>query len=479
MPSRRSPSQRRKPSREPASDGGLELGFLGAAGTVTGSRFQVSAASTRILVDCGLYQGVKALRRRNWESPPPDPAGLDGVVLTHAHIDHSGYLPALARDGFEGPVWCTAPTADLCEILLPDAGHIQEEDARYANRKQFSRHHPALPLYTEEDARAMLPQLVPVAWDTPREVGDLRFRLLPAGHILGASSAVVEGEGAVVVFSGDLGRRHDLLMHPPRPPVAADAIVMESTYGDRVHPDEDPVEAIAAVLRRTVERGGVLLVPSFAVGRAQTLLLCLHRIFERGMAPRVPVFVNSPMATDATDLYRRHTDAHRLTPEHCAEVCAGARFVRSVEESRRLAARREPCVIVSASGMATGGRVLHHLKALAPERRNTILLPGFQAPGTRGDALARGAERVKIHGSWIPVEAEVVQLDMFSAHADQDGLLEWLASAEEPPGEVLLVHGEPLAADALRLRIQEELGLPVRAVEFQERVRVAARRRAA
>jgi metallo-beta-lactamase family protein len=446
----------------------VKIEFLGAAGTVTGSKYLVSEGSTRVLVDCGLYQGLKQLRLRNWNPPPLDPARLDAVILTHAHLDHSGYLPALVKQGFAGPIYCTEPTRDLCGILLPDSGHLQEEDARYANRKRFSKHEPALPLYTEEEAERVLPQLHTVPLGREFGVGALTVRLQRAGHILGAASALLRGAQRSVLFSGDLGRVDDLLMYPPEPPGRPDWVVCESTYGDRNHASVDPVASVAEVLQRTVARGGTLLIPSFAVGRAQTLLFCLHEIFARGLVERLPVFVNSPMATDVTELYERYVDFHKLGPKECAAVCDVATYTRSTDESRKLSALRGRMVIISASGMATGGRVLHHLKALAPDSHNTILLPGFQAAGTRGEALVHGAEAVKIHGEYVPVRAEVVHVEMFSAHADQGQLLDWLGACERPPRGVVLVHGEPVAADTLRRRIGEKLRLPVRVAEYRE-----------
>jgi len=448
----------------------VKLTFLGAAGTVTGSKYLLEDGGARLLVDCGLYQGVKTLRQRNWKPLPVEPASIDAVVLTHAHIDHSGYLPALVRDGFAGPVFCTPPTLALCEILLPDAAHLQEEDAGYANRKGFSKHAPALPLYTEEDALAALARLRALPFDRELEVGPFRVRLQPAGHILGAASVAVRNARASVLFSGDLGRTDDLLMHPPAPPGAPDYLIVESTYGDRAHADADPFAALAAVLARTSARGGTLLIPSFAVGRAQTMLYCLHEIFARGLAHRVPVFVNSPMATDVTSLFREAADYHRVPEELCDAVCGSARFVTSVEESRQLAASRQPSVIVSASGMATGGRVLHHLRALLPSARNTVLFPGFQAPGTRGDSLVHGAREVRIHGAPVPVEAEIVQLDVFSAHADQRDLLEWVGGCERPPRHVFVTHGEPVAADTLRREIQHGLGFDASVPEHGDTV---------
>jgi metallo-beta-lactamase family protein len=451
----------------------VRLTFLGAAGTVTGSKVLLEAERTRILIDCGLYQGVKQLRLRNWAKLPFEPASLDAVLLTHAHVDHSGFLPALVRDGFTGPVFCSEPTRSLCEILLPDAAYLLEEDAGYANRKGFSKHRPALPLYTAADADAAIARLTPVSFDEWHGVGPLRFQLRPAGHILGAASIAVEQAGRRILFSGDLGRSDDLVMRPPAAPGAADWIAIESTYGDRLHPRDDPFDALASIVAKTCARGGVVLIPSFAVGRTQTLLYCLHEIFRRGLAPEVPIFVNSPMATNATDLFRRSAAYHRLDAALAAEVCGRARYVRSVAESRELVAHASPAVILSASGMATGGRVLHHLRALAPDPRNTLLFPGFQAPGTRGDAIVHGARAVKIHGAMVPIAAEVIQLDLFSAHADQADLLAWLRACEHPPRRVFVVHGEPVPADALRRAVQDELGVPAHVPEYRECVELA------
>lgn len=450
----------------------MQLTFLGAASTVTGSKYLLEAGGARVLIDCGLYQGVKQLRLRNWAELPVEPASIDAVLLTHAHIDHSGYLPVLVRDGFTGPVYCSEPTRALCEILLPDAAYLQEEDAGYANRKGFSKHHPALPLFTGADAGAAIARLVPVAFDAWREVKAIRFRLQPAGHILGAASIAVEHDGRRVLFSGDLGRSDDLLMHPPAGAGAPDWIVVESTYGDRMHPKLDPFETLASILTKTCARGGALLIPSFAVGRAQTLLYCFHEIFRRQLAREVPVFVNSPMATDVTELFRRSTAYHRLDAALSGSVCDVARYVRTPDESRDLAGRQFPCVIISASGMASGGRVLHHLHALAPDPRNTLLFPGFQAPGTRGDSIVRGARHVKIHGTLVPIEAEVIQLDAFSAHADQAGVLAWLRGCEQPARRVFVTHGEAVPADVLRRIVQDELEVPAHVPEYREIVQL-------
>jgi metallo-beta-lactamase family protein len=448
----------------------MDVTFLGAAGTVTGSKFVVEAGATRILIDCGLYQGVKNLRLRNWAPLPIAPDEIDAIVLTHAHIDHSGYLPKFVVDGFSGPVYASPPTVALARILLPDSGRLHEEDAAYANRKGFSKHRPALPLFSEADAYAALEHLAPLDFGEKHRIGDLEVSLSPAGHILGAASVTVSHASKSLLFSGDLGREDDLLMLPPDRPGSPDWIVIESTYGNRLHSPLDPFEQVAEIMKRTFERGGTLLIPSFAVGRAQNLLYCLYEIFRREMAPIVPVFLNSPMATSATELYRRFHEYHRLTQDQCQDVCEGAQFVGSPDESKQLDRRRGPMVIISASGMATGGRVLHHLKTLAPDARNTILVPGFQAPGTRGDALAHGSGEIKIHGSYVPVNAEVIQLDGFSAHADQRGLLDWLKGCKRPPNQIFVVHGEPSAADTLRRKIEEEIGCEVHVPVYAERV---------
>lgn len=439
----------------------MKLTFWGAAGTVTGSKYLLEAGGSRVLVDCGLFQGVKALRQRNWAAPPVEPGSLDGILLTHAHVDHSGYLPVLLRDGFEGRVHCTEPTRDLCAILLPDSGHLQEEDARHANAKGYSKHRPAAPLYTREDGERALGRFSPLRFGEAIQVGAFEVRFAPAGHILGAASVHVRHAGQSVVFSGDLGRYDDLLMRPPQPPGAADWVVVESTYGDRQHPDQDPLDALEEAVRPCLERGGVALLPSFAVGRAQTLIYALHRLIEAERLPRVPVFLNSPMATDATALFRRHVAYHRLEAARCAEVFGRVSMVRSVEESMELDRRGGPMVVISASGMLTGGRVLHHVKAYGPRQENAIVLPGYQPPGTRGYALLQGASELKIHGGYVPIRAEVRQLEVFSAHGDQRDLLRWLEGCEGPPRRVFVTHGEPAASDTLRREVKDRLGYRV------------------
>lgn len=443
-----------------SSNTDFRVRFLGGAGTVTGSRFLIEAGGTTILVDCGLYQGIKELRLRNWAKLPFAPESLDAVVLTHAHIDHSGFLPVLVREGFRGPIYATAPTVDLCGILLPDSGHIQEEDAAYANRKGFSKHTPALPLYDEAAARKVLPLLHAVELGKTLTVGSMSITLRRAGHILGAASVEVSFNGETAVFSGDLGQDHDPICEPPESPCRADTIVMESTYGDRRHTRVDPLETLGGLVREIHGSGATLLVPAFAVGRVQSLLFWFDSLFESGRAPRVPIVVDSPMATSVTELYRRHHRYHRLSSQECGRIFGNARFTPKVTDSKALADHTGPLILISASGMMTGGRVLHHFKRLAPDPKNIVLIAGFQAPGTRGAALLSGAESIKMHGGYVPVRARVEYVASFSAHADCDGLLGWLASAQTKPKKVVLVHGEPVAADVLRRSIEERLHLP-------------------
>ena len=449
------------------------LTFLGAAGTVTGSRYLLEGGGLRLLIDCGLFQGLKALRLRNWDPAPVDPATLDAVLLTHAHIDHSGYLPALVRQGFRGPVWCTSATLELCRLLLPDSGHLQEEDAEYANRKGFSKHHPALPLYTEDDARRALLSFRTVPFARPLPLGDGAVaEFSHAGHILGAASVRVTVDGRSVLFSGDLGRYDDLLMRDPADAPAADWLGMESTYGDRLHEGPDASQMLAETIRRTVARGGSVVIPAFAVGRAQLLLHVIARLKRSARIPDVPVFLNSPMAVDTTALYRRFARGHRLDEDELRAMGAVAQMVRSVEESKALNRVKYPCVIISASGMATGGRVLHHLEALGPDERNTIVLAGYQAAGTRGADLQAGKRTLRIHGADHPIRAEVVSLSGLSAHADADGLVRWARTMPRRPRRAWLTHGEPPAATALAGRLRGELGWDVEVAEHGRAVRL-------
>ena len=436
----------------------MRLQFLGATGTVTGSKYLLDHGGRQLLIDCGLFQGLKQLRLRNWAELPLRAADIDAVLLTHAHIDHSGFVPRLVKQGFRGPVYCTPSTLALCELLLPDSGRLQEEEADFANRHGTSKHKPALPLYTEQDARDALRRFEPIAMEQDFAPWDgWSVRLQPAGHILGAASVRVAAGDRSILFSGDLGRSDDLLMKPPAPPPAADYLVVESTYGDRVHGDGDALAQLAEVVSRTAARGGIVVIPAFAVGRAQTLLHCVHLLKQAQRIPDMPVYLNSPMAADATRIYMRHAAEHRLTPAQCSALGQVAKIVSTVEESKRLNHLQWPSIIVSASGMATGGRVLHHLKAYAPDWRCAILFAGYQAAGTRGAALVGGAKSVKIFGEYVPVRAQVANLDMLSAHADREQLLAWVSAMPRAPRRVFVTHGEPVAADALRLGIEERL----------------------
>lgn len=433
--------------------------FLGAADTVTGSRYLLETDSTRLLVDCGLFQGYKKLRERNWADPPFDPASLDAVLLTHAHIDHSGYLPRLCKLGFKGPVHCTGGTRDLLEILLPDSGHLQEEDARRANVRGYTRHHPAEPLYTEADARRCLRQLTARPFDESFEpVGGVSATFTRAGHIIGSACLALRLHGTTITFSGDVGRPNDPLMKPPSTLAATDYLVIESTYGDRRHPAGDVDAMVARVVNETAEKGGVILVPSFAVGRAQHLLYLLSRLRAEHRIPTLPIHLDSPMSIDATEIFRHHEDDHRLSKHECEAMCRAAAYSRTPDESKAIDGQRGPMIVVSASGMATGGRILHHLRRFLPDARNTVVFAGFQAAGTRGRALVEGTDEVKIHGQYVPVRARVVQVEGLSAHADYAELIEWLAPAGLSPRRAFVTHGEPAAADAFRRRLRDAFG---------------------
>ncbi len=449
----------------------MKLTFAGAAGTVTGSRYLLEQDGRRLLLDCGLFQGYKMLRLRNWAPFPVKASSIDAVVLTHAHLDHSGYLPVLIREGFRGSIYSSAATRDLCNILLPDSGHLQEEEAKYANRHATSRHHPALPLYTRAEAVASLERFKAISMDTVHEVlPGMNVRMRLAGHLLGAATVEVSTPAGSVVFSGDLGRPHDAILVPPAPIRRADYLVVESTYGNRRHEDVDVERQLGGIIRRTAARGGIVLVPSFAVGRAQALMYAIHRLKERKEIADLPVYLNSPMATDATTLYSRHAAMHHLTAEQCRGMCAAARIVNSVEESQALNLLTMPAVIIAASGMATGGRVLHHLIAYASDPKNSIVLTGYQAGGTRGAAIAAGAGEIKIFGQKVAIRAEVHQVTGYSAHADADEIMQWLKNIERPPRRAFVTHGEPDAADALRKRISDELHWDVHVPDHLETV---------
>ncbi len=447
----------------------MQITFLGATGTVTGSKYLVEVDDRRFLVDCGLFQGLKQLRLRNRQPLPFAPDSLDAVILTHAHIDHSGYLPLLVRNGYKGPIYCTAPTRDLCAILLPDSGHLQEEEAETANRYGYSKHRPALPLYTKADALASLEQFEALDFGRDFELpGGTTLRFDRSGHMLGSAYVRLTGRSHDLLFSGDLGRPDEALLLPPEPVDGADYLIVESTYGDRLHTTEDPSDELADVVSRTAARGGAVLIPAFAVGRAQSVLYHLHRLLDQKRIPDIPIFIDSPMAGRATEVYREHGHETKLGAAGCEAVCRTATVTESVEDSKKIDRMNIPRIIISASGMATGGRVVHHLKALAPDSRNTILFAGYQAAGTRGATILSGAPSVKIHGAYVPVRAEVQALDNVSAHADYSEILAWLRHFQRTPRNTFITHGEPSAADALRLHIEESLGWRCTVPEYRQ-----------
>ncbi len=470
----------------------MTLTFLGAARTVTGSKYLLEADGHHVLVDAGLFQGLKPLRERNWHPIPFDAATLDSVVLTHAHLDHCGFLPRLVNQGFSARVFCTAGTADLAKIILADAARIQEEDAERANRKGYTRHHPALPLFTEEDAARAMSLLQPVGYERPMPVAPgVTAEFLNAGHLLGSSFVRVriERTGRTILFGGDLGRYGRPVLPDPEPPGEADLLLCESTYGDRVHEPDDHSEHLASIVRDTIAGGGRVVIPAFAVGRVEEILYWIDRLEEERRIPEVPVYVDSPMAVAALAEYRKRIDeldpelsepdadaarAGRAKAERrvCGFCTARLKVVTSIAESRAVQDSGQPAIIISSSGMATGGRVLHHLERVLPDAKNTVLFSGYQAAGTRGRKLEEGAKFVRMHGQDIPVRARIERLDSMSAHADSNEIMRWLGGFKKAPALTCLVHGEPEPMDALKARIEAELGWNVKTPEPGERVEI-------
>ena len=458
------------------------LSFFGAARTVTGSKYLVRSGNAQLLVDCGLFQGLKDLRLRNWQPLPVEPAAIDHVVLTHAHIDHTGYLPRLAAAGFRGSVWATPATRELCDVLLRDSAKLQEEEAEFANRKGYSKHRPALPLYTVEDAERALRRFKTLEYERTVELSpEFSIRFQPAGHILGSAIVRVEvrhdGQAKTIVFSGDLGRYGStLLQDPAAQSGGGDDVVLESTYGNRIHEDVDPRPHFKALLERVQKSRGVLLVPAFAVGRSQELLYLLKEGMASGDFPRLPVHLDSPMAIDATEIYCKYTDEQRIAHEHkegggCAFIFGELQIAKTVEESKALGKLPGPRIIISASGMATGGRILHHLKARLPDPTTHVLFVGYQAPGTRGRSLVEGVKQVKIHGEEIEVRAEIDKIDALSAHADKAELARWMDTFEaRPPRRVFVTHGEPEAAEQVAEALRQRHGWDARVPHHLERV---------
>jgi len=485
--------------------------FLGAAGTVTGSKHLLSISGShsstkpvQVLIDCGLFQGKKEWRERNWQPLPLNAQAIDGLILTHAHLDHCGWIPRLVKQGFRGPIYATAATIDLCGILLPDSGHLQEEDAAFHNKTKTSRHDPALPLYTLEDAQASLQYFKPVEFGESVEISpEVSFRLVPAAHILGssmaevtlkvggelnpsASSSVAPGGIRRLLFTGDVGRVHDQHIAPgkvvysgPQAGEAADVVVMESTYGNRRHPTEDPRPELAGLIQTTVERGGTAVVPAFAVERTQKFLFMLKELMESGQTPRVPVYCDSPMAIKAVEVFLKHTEEYsELTKQLVSRFGSplawpGFHFALTAEESKKINASKFPCIIISSSGMVTGGRIQHHLAQRLPDPRNTVIFIGFQAPGTRGFTIKSGEPEVKIFGEMVPIRAHIAALEQFSDHADTPELLEWLGTFKQKPNATYLVHGEPDAASQLQTAMTKALDWNVQIAQWMQKVDVA------
>ena len=469
--------------------------FLGAAGTVTGSKHLLNTSSEidgktgfQVLIDCGMFQGAKEWRERNWQPTPVPAAGIDAVVLTHAHLDHCGWIPRLVREGFRGPVYATPSTIDLCGIILPDSGHLQEEDARFYNSHKKSKHDPALPLYTLAEAEDSLQHFRPVQFEETRQLSpEVSFRFVPAAHILG--SAMVEltlnlnGQVKKLLFSGDIGRVRDQNSAPgkvvrvgPTEGETADTLVMESTYGNREHPTDDPRPRLAAIIRQTVQRGGSVIVPAFAVERTQKFLFMIKDLMESGQIPRIPVYCDSPMAIKAVEVFLKHSE--ECTDETCRLIkqygsplqWPGFTFAQTTDDSKKINSTNFPAIIVSSSGMVTGGRILHHLTQRLPDPRNTVIFIGFQAPGTRGATIKSGAPEVRIFSENVPIRAQIEVLEQFSDHADTPELLEWLRTFTQKPTTTYLVHGEPTASSLLRDTITKELGWNVQVAEWMEKV---------
>jgi len=456
-----------------------QLTFFGANGTVTGSRFLLNAEKIKLLIDCGLFQGLKQDRLKNWEPFPIPPAEIDRVLLTHAHLDHTGYLPRFIKQGFTGKVHCTWSTFDLCRIMLRDSGHLQEEDAFWANKKKFSKHEPALPLYTVKDAENSLKYFDPVFYGQDLFVTDsLRVKFRDAGHILGSSFVDIKNTSnkriRKILFSGDLGRPSRPILRDPVPVFEVDYLVLESTYGDRLHDSKPPEEELARIINESVKRGGSLVIPSFAVGRTQELLFCIRELEEQGKIPLLPVYVDSPMAIDATIVFEKRKADYdmeskvlELEGKHILKT-RQIKFCRSTEESKQLDEQKNPGIIISASGMVEGGRILHHLAHRLPHPQNTVLFIGFQAAGTRGRTIAEGNPTVKIHGQQIPIRAKIENISGFSAHADYNEILAWLMGFNRPPFRTFIVHGEPEAAEALAEKIISKFGWDVVIPKFKE-----------
>lgn len=453
----------------------MKLTFLGATLTVTGSKYLLEVDEKKYLIDCGLFQGQKELRLRNREPFPIDPKTIEAIILTHAHLDHSGYIPLIIKQGFKGKIYASYATRDLCEILLLDAGRIQEEDARRANRYGYSKHHPALPLYTESDAKESLKYFHCIDFDKIYHLkNNLTFSLSHSGHILGSSFITLKNNDTTVVFSGDIGRPQDPVMTHLAQIQFADYLVLESTYGARLHPDIDVLTKLEEIFNSTFAKGGSVVIPAFAVGRTQILLYYIYKLKqEKRLSGLIPIYLDSPMAQDVTTLWNKYAGEHRLSKEECFRVCSVAEYVQSQEDSKCLNGSSVPSIIISASGMAEGGRILHHLVHYAPKEENTILFAGFQAVGTRGDRMLRGEKEIKIHGQMVPIRARIENLDTLSSHADYEEVLHWLKNLKSAPKQVFITHGELDAAESLKSKIEETFGWKVTIPHYLEFVELS------
>jgi metallo-beta-lactamase family protein len=468
--------------------------FLGAAGTVTGSKHLINTSfdgdgkgGFQVLIDCGMFQGQKEWRERNWQETPIPAKDIDAVILTHAHLDHCGWIPRLVKDGFRGAIYATPATIDLCGVVLPDSGHLQEEDADFYNKKNKSKHHPALPLYTLEEAENCLQYFQAVQFGETKQLSpEVSFRFVHAAHILGSSMAEVtlnvKGQTKRMLFTGDIGRVRDTTTAPgkvvhsgPQEGESADVLVMESTYGNRQHPKDDPRPALANVIKQTVQRGGSVIVPAFAVERTQKFAFMIKQLMESGQIPRVPVFCDSPMAIKAVQIFLKHTEEYsdetkQLISQYGSPLTwPGFSFASTAQESKKINDAHYPCIIISSSGMVTGGRILHHLAQRLPDPKNTVIFIGFQAPGTRGFTIKSGAPEVKIFGDLVPIHAQIAALEQFSDHADPPELLEWLRTFKNQPGVTYLVHGEPSASSQLRDLMTKELGWNVQIAQWLQK----------
>ncbi|EKD92203.1 MAG: hypothetical protein ACD_29C00119G0002 [uncultured bacterium] len=437
----------------------MQITFLGATQTVTGSKYLLTVDSKKILIDCGLFQGYKELRLRNWDKFPINPADIDAVIITHAHIDHTGYLPLLVKNGFKGKIYTSPGTKALCAILLPDSGYLQEEEARNANKYGYSKHTPALPLYTQADARESLNYFEAVEFGVPHHLfGQFSFEFARAGHIIGASFIKIKNGKTSILFTGDIGRPHDPVMRPPSIIEELDYIVMESTYGDRLHKKTDPLVELKEVINQTAKRGGSIIIPAFAVGRAQSLLYYLYQLKSSGAIADIPVFLDSPMSIDASDILHIYKNDHHLNAKQCDGLCHVAIYTRTTDESKQIDLHKMPKIIISASGMMTGGRILHHLKVFLPDHRSTILLTGYQAGGTRGARLLNGEREIKIHGQFVPVRAQVKSMTNTSAHADYEEMLGWLQHFKNPPRKLFITHGDFNSAESFKEKVEKKFG---------------------